>query len=59
MKQDSLLIIASREGDIDKVKLLIDQGADINARDDQALRWASNNGHLDVVKLLKDKGGDN
>ncbi len=34
------------------VKLLLDLGADIHARDDAALRIASNRGHLEVVKLL-------
>jgi ankyrin repeat protein len=47
------LLDAVIEGDLDEVKELVEQGADIHARNDDALRCASENGHLDVVKFLK------
>jgi ankyrin repeat protein len=48
---------ASKEGDLNKVKELIEQGADIHA-DDFALRWASYYGHLVVVKYLVEQGAN-
>ena len=52
---------ASRNG-LDKVvKLLIDKGAQLEARDNAnctALYWASRNGHDKVVRLLIDNGAD-
>jgi ankyrin repeat protein len=41
-----------RKCHIEVVKHLVEQGADIHARDD-ALRWATLNGRLDVVNYLK------
>lgn len=35
---------------------LVEQGADIHANGDYALRWAAKNGHLDVVKYLVKQG---
>jgi len=34
--------------------LLLDAGADVHAKNDEALRWASANGHTDTVKLLRE-----
>ena len=47
------LIEAAKSGDLDQVRALIKEGADIHAWDDVALRWAASNGHLEVVKLLE------
>lgn len=47
--------------DINKVKMLIDGGADINAKDNiggSSLMYASYYGRKDVVKLLLDNGAD-
>ena len=52
------LIEASRKGNLTKVKQLIENGADIHAKDDQALRLSAFNGHLDVVKYLVENGAD-
>lgn len=48
------LVIASKEGKIYEVRLLIENKANVNVNDDKALRYASYNGHLEVVKLLLD-----
>jgi ankyrin repeat protein len=37
---------------VDTFKYLIDNGADIHAADDYALRCSAENGHLDIVKFL-------
>ncbi|TDA37117.1 MAG: hypothetical protein DSO07_12820 [Thermoproteota archaeon] len=55
------LIEAARWGDLEKVKKLLDRGADVNARDKDGwtpLHWASVHGHLDVIKLLVERGAD-
>jgi xanthine/CO dehydrogenase XdhC/CoxF family maturation factor len=55
------LIQASRDGDETAARLLIDEGADINARDKDgwtALISASLNSHKAVAQLLIDKGAD-
>jgi len=45
---------ASNNGHTEVVKLLLNAGADVHAKDDEALRWASENRHTEVIKLLKD-----
>jgi len=53
------LIAAASEGHVDVVKLLIESGADINAKDQDettALMAAAARGHVNVVKLMLDAG---
>ncbi len=46
------LALAAETGNLAKVKALVEQGADIQARDNLALLWADKNGHTDIVKYL-------
>ena len=50
--KNDALIWASMKGKLPVVKYLVEHGADINARDNSALRLASENGHSEVVKYL-------
>ena len=56
------LIVAARNGRLVAVELLLNQGADVNARDKSsgatALIVASREGHRQVVDLLLKKGAD-
>lgn len=55
---DTALILASMNGHIDIVKILIEKGANIkdtNIVGETALMLASMNGHKDIVELLKKK----
>jgi len=53
---------AARDGDINAVKRLLNEGADVNATEPgfryTALTWAAMKGHTDIVKLLIEKGAD-
>ena len=44
--------------DVETIKTLVDDGADIHADYDYALRWSAVNGHLDVVKYLVENGAN-
>ena len=55
------LMWAAEKGHPEVVKLLVDNGADVNARTKKigtALTLALDNGHLEVAKLLIAKGAD-
>ena len=50
-----------REGDYNKVRLALNFGADVEAKDDWGwtpLYWASKRNHIEIVKLLIERGAD-
>ena len=61
-KNQSPLWRAAAEGNEAVVKLLLEKGADLEARDSLGCRtplwWAARNKHEAVVKLLLEKGAD-
>ena len=52
------LIEASIDGNVNKAKQLIENGVDIHAYNDRALRQSAENGHLNFVKYLVENGAD-
>ncbi|WP_265021297.1 ankyrin repeat domain-containing protein [Wolbachia endosymbiont (group A) of Icerya purchasi] len=53
------LIQAAKKGDINEVRRLISEGADVNAYDGSqgnSLYWAVKNDHSDIAKVLLDNG---
>ncbi|KPL20242.1 MAG: hypothetical protein AMJ75_12065, partial [Phycisphaerae bacterium SM1_79] len=55
------LIQASKDGNIQSVKNLLSESANVNAKDYQnrtPLMWAAYNGHTEVIKLLLEKNAD-
>jgi ankyrin repeat protein len=52
---------AAFEGNIDKVQTLLEEGANINAKDEDgfaALHYATLEGHPDIVEILLENGAD-
>ena len=56
INKEDVLIEASKIGNLKAVKYIVEQGADIHAWSNLALRMASENGHLNIIKYLVDKG---
>lgn len=57
-KLNEYLIFSVKIGNVECLKHCIENGADVRADDDYALRWASENGHYDIVKLLLENGAN-
>ena len=55
---EDALIAAADKGHIEIVKYLVERGANVRAKDDQALGYASRNGNLEIVKALVELGAD-
>jgi ribosomal protein S27E len=61
IKGNTSLLCASKEGDLEKVKYLIGNGAKVNYKDNDgntSLMYASYSGHSEVVKYLIYKGAE-
>ena len=61
----SLLHLAVRQGNLEMVRLLLDNKVDVNAKNKLITLWnvaalheAASRGHLDIARLLLDKGAD-
>jgi ankyrin repeat protein len=59
---ETVLMTAARTGKVEPVKLLLDRGADVNAKEawrgQTALMWAAAEGNAAVVKTLIDRGAE-
>jgi ankyrin repeat protein len=57
------LSFACDRGSVEMVKVLLDAGAEVNARDSfyqaDAMEWAVNKGHLEIARMLLEKGARN
>ena len=56
--ENQILIFSCEEGNLSKVKELVEQGVDVHIGNDIQLRTASYYGHLEVVKYLVEQGAD-
>ncbi|KAA8649638.1 uncharacterized protein ATNIH1004_002309 [Aspergillus tanneri] len=60
--QKKLLLLAVKEGHEQVVRMLLEQGVDVESKDNEQgrtlLSWASSNGHVAVVKVLLGKGAN-
>ncbi|WP_265023276.1 ankyrin repeat domain-containing protein [Wolbachia endosymbiont (group A) of Epistrophe grossularia] len=56
--QNAALLEAAKSGDINEVKRLISEGANVNAVEDlyTPLYWAAKNNHFNIVEVLLDNG---
>lgn len=50
------MIAAAEDGMLERMNHLIEQGADIHAYRDGAIRWATRDGHIEVVQELLRRG---
>ncbi|MBD3192187.1 MAG: hypothetical protein GF308_16215 [Candidatus Heimdallarchaeota archaeon] len=60
-KEQKLLFEATYKGDLKGVAVALDEGADINGKDNRdltVLRWAVRRNHLELVKFLLEEGAD-
>lgn len=57
----SVIHYAARQGDLNRVKLLVEKGADVNEKDDyrsSVLHYAVESGNLELALYLVEKGAD-
>jgi ankyrin repeat protein len=52
----NLFFSACETGQLEVVKRLVENGLDVNAGDNYAIRHSATNGHLDIVKYLVENG---
>lgn len=53
---DNLLLVTSEHGQLDRVKLLIERGADIHFRNNEVMQIAVRNGNLGLLKYIYSTG---
>ena len=61
INKNEALLQAAKDGNINKVKELLSEGANVNAKDSNgktALMYAAEKGYLDIVKLLVNGGAN-
>ena len=63
LKDKELIFTAIKDGDFEKVKLILDLGVSVNTLHpdifrETPLHWASAYGHFEIAKLLLDNGAD-
>ena len=55
-------MVAARTGNVDAIKVLLDHGAEVNAKETlrgtTALMWAADEGHAAAIQLLIQHGAD-
>jgi ankyrin repeat protein len=56
MTNEELLIEAAKEGNLEAIKFLVENGTSVNTWNDAAFYWAACYGHLEVVKFLVENG---
>jgi ankyrin repeat protein len=59
--RESQLIQAASSGDLVRVKMLLERGTEVDARDEHGstpLMWAARGGHVQVVRVLLRRGAD-
>ena len=57
-KADKVILGERRKIDLEVIKELVEEGANIHADNDFVLRWVAKKGHLDIVKYLVENGAD-
>jgi len=57
-KAREVILGKRRKININVIKGLLEEGADIHADDDHALKWASQKGYLETIKLLLEYGAN-
>jgi hypothetical protein len=57
-KVNKVILGERKEIDLEVIKSLIEEGADIHADGDHALKFAAEYGHIEVVKYLVEQGAD-
>jgi len=59
--QDSELVQAAKDGNVQAVQNLLSAGTAVNMRDEKGVPviiWAATNGHTEIVRLLLERGAD-
>ncbi len=55
---DDKLVQASKKNDLNAIKAVLDNGADIDCYDGRPVISAAYNGHLEIVKYMVERGAD-